>query len=47
MRGVMLDHRRHCQQELALGDEQVALRIGRHDVAERGPENPRRLVHEA
>jgi hypothetical protein len=44
---VVLDHRRHCEQQFALGDEQVALRLGRDDVAERGPENLRSLLDEA
>jgi hypothetical protein len=41
---VVLDQRRQRQQELALGNEQVALCLWRNEVSERGPENARRLI---
>src|ERR1700730_3029854 len=43
----MLDHRREREQQLALRDEQVPLRLWGYEVPERRPENARRLVDEA
>ena len=43
---VVLDRRRQCEQQFPLGDEQMSLGLGWYEIAERGSENPRRLIDE-
>jgi len=43
----MLDRRRQGEQQLALRDEEVTLRLRRDDIAERRPEDSRCLIDDS